>query len=80
MTIRESLPNGRLDTLKALRDRLARDIDDCQSKRDLASLALRLQSVLEQIDEIEGASGQSEDSPADEIAARRRARELERGA
>lgn len=79
MTIREALDSGRLETLKALRDRLASDIDDCESMRDLAALSLRLQSVLEQIDEIEGSATQSA-SPADEIAQRRRARELERGA
>ena len=80
MTIRETLQDGRLETLKALRDRLARDIDDCESKRDLASLALRLQSVLTDIDEIEGGSANPASSPADEIAERRRARERARGA
>ena len=80
MTIHETLQDGRLETLKALRDRLARDIDQTTSKRDVASLALRLQSVLADIDEIEGGSANPASSPADEIAARRRARELERGA
>ena len=80
MTIHETLQDGRLATLQALRDRLARDIDQTTSKRDVASLALRLQSVLADIDEIEGGSANPASSPADEIAARRRARELERGA
>lgn len=78
--ISQTISKGRLDTLKALRDHLARSIDDCRSKRDLAALSLRLQSVLEEIDEIEGSSVNTASSPADEIAARRRARELERGA
>ena len=78
--IHETLQDGRLATLQALRDRLARDIDQTTSKRDVASLALRLQSVLADIDEIEGGSANPASSPADEIAARRRARELERGA
>ena len=78
--IHETLQDGRLETLKALRDRLARDIDQTTSKRDVASLALRLQSVLADIDGIEGGSANPASSPADEIAARRRARELERGA
>lgn len=79
-SISRALPNGRLETLKTLRDHLARSIDNCRSMRDLAALSLRLQTVLDQIDEIEGGSSQPSGSPADEIAARRRARELERGA
>lgn len=78
--ISQTLHQGRLETLKALRDHLARSIDDCRSKRDLAALSLRFQSVLEEIDEIESGSTQSAGSPADEIAERRRARERARGA
>ncbi len=40
--------------LRALRDRLARDLDGTDSKRDVASLAQRLMDVLEQIDELGG--------------------------
>lgn len=39
----------RVKTLEALRDRLARQIDDCEP-RDLAPLARRLEAVLAEID------------------------------
>ncbi len=45
---------SRVVALRALRDRLARDLDGTDSKRDVASLAQRLMDVLEQIDELGG--------------------------
>lgn len=43
--------NGdRLATLEALRDRLATEIDTCDSKRDVAALSQRLMDVLAQIE------------------------------
>ena len=39
----------RLATLEALRDRLAREIDDCAYTRDLPALMLRFTDVLAQI-------------------------------
>jgi hypothetical protein len=61
----------RLATLQVLRDRLAAEIDDCDSKRDLAALSLRFTDVLEQIDNMPQSQ---EVSSADEIAQRRAAR------
>lgn len=66
----------RLATLEALRDRLASEIDDCDSKRDLAALALRLTDVLEQIDELDA---RRPGGAADEIARRRRERRRRQG-
>ncbi len=45
---------SRLTVLRALRDRLARDIDGADSKRDVAALSQRLMDVLVQIDELGG--------------------------
>ena len=45
---------SRLVALRALRDRLARDLDETDSKRDVASLSQRLMDVLVQIDELGG--------------------------
>lgn len=45
---------ARLGTLRALRDRLARQIDGTDSARDVASLSQRLMDVLVQIDELGG--------------------------
>ena len=58
----------RLAALRALRDRLATEIDDCDSPRDLAALALRLTDVLTQIDAVPNTE---QVSAADELADRR---------
>jgi hypothetical protein len=60
----------RLSALKALRDKLAREIDECGSKRDLASLSRQLSAVLQQIE----AWRPPRTSKRDELAAKRAAR------
>lgn len=73
MSVHEHATSGdRLKTLQALRDHLARAIDDCDSLRDLAALAGRLQSVLEEIAEL--APPEQKGDAVDEIAQRRNAR------
>jgi len=62
----------RLSTLRDLRDLLARQIESCESMRDLAALSARLQSVLEEIAELE--PKKAEGDGIDEIAKRRAAR------
>lgn len=42
-----------LETLKALRDKIANTLDNTKSGRDIASLSRQLQLVLAQIEEIE---------------------------
>lgn len=60
MALREVAAAGvRLDSLRALRDRLSADIDDCDSKRDLAALSQRFVDVLAQIDALEKAQPES---------------------
>lgn len=69
----ESAESGdRLATLRDLRDILARQIESCDSLRDLASLSGRLQAVLDQIAELE--PKKAEGDGIDEIASRRAAR------
>lgn len=69
----ESAESGdRLATLRALRDLLARQIEVCDSLRDLAALSGRLQSVLAEIAELE--PKKAEGDGIDEIAKRRAAR------
>lgn len=58
-------------SLTALRDFLARQLDECDSMRDAASLTARLADVLERIEAI---PGEAEVSAADEIARRRASR------
>lgn len=67
----------RLSTLRALRDRLATQIDGTDSARDVSSLSQRLMDVLIQISDLEGESAQSEQggTALDELNARRAARE-----
>lgn len=59
------------ESLVGLRDFLARQLDDCDSKRDAAALSARLQAVLA---DIEAVPNKAEVSAADEIAARRASR------
>lgn len=69
----ESAESGdRLATLRDLRDLIARQIEACDSLRDLASLSGRLQAVLDQIAELE--PKKAEGDGIDEIARRRAAR------
>lgn len=73
MSLPEAAASGnRLDALRELRDVLAGSIADCESGRDLAALSGRLQSVLEQIDELEPKKAAGDG--IDEIAQRRAAR------
>ena len=65
MNLAETAAEGdRLKTLTALRDYLAKALDDTDSARDQASLSARLMDVLAQIDEID-ASHDEEDELAD---------------
>lgn len=73
MPLLESAESGnRLDTLRDLRDLLARQIQGCDSLRDLAALSGRFQAVLAEIAELE--PKKAEGDGVDEIAARRAAR------
>ena len=73
MALSESAPTGdRLKTLHDLRDLLARNIEACESMRDLAALSGRLQAVLAEIDEL--SPNEQEVDAVDEIAKRRDAR------
>lgn len=69
----ESAQSGdRLATLCDLRDLLARQIEACDSLRDLSSLSGRLQAVLSEIAALEPQKAVGDG--IDEIAARRAAR------
>lgn len=61
----------RLEALNALREHLALAITTCESNRDLAALAGRLQSVLADIAELKS---EGKVSVVDELAAGRAAR------
>ena len=54
MNLSEASQEGRLASLAALRDRLATEIDQCSSMRDVAALSQRFMDVLKQIDELGG--------------------------
>lgn len=73
MSVSESAASGdRLQTLRDLRDVLAVHIEACESLRDLAALAGRLQSVLDEIAGLE--PKKAEGDGIDEIAKRRSVR------
>jgi hypothetical protein len=60
-----------MSALTALRDRLAVDLDECRSKRDLAALSRQLVMVLGRLSELQKPVG----SRIDEIAKRRARRQ-----
>jgi hypothetical protein len=65
---------GRLGGLRALRDRLAVELDECDSKRDVAALSQRFMDVLAQIEACEKAAPVQEGTALDEVNARRAAK------
>lgn len=72
MSLSEIAKTGdRAETLRALRDRLAEEIEQTNSGRDLAALSRQLTEVLSQIADLPNGTVLS---AADEIAARREQR------
>lgn len=63
----------RLVTLRALRDLLAREIEGCESPRDLAALSRQLTLVLADIEEL-APPAEQKGTPLDELRRRRSAR------
>lgn len=63
-----AITGNRLETLKALRERIAQQIDSCESGRDMASLSKRLIEVMDEIDVIEAAGNPGDmDAVFDEL-------------
>lgn len=73
MSLSDAAPGGRLAGLVALRERLAAELDACESARDVAALSIRFMDVLEQIDGLEGGSAAvgAPASPLDELRRKR---------
>lgn len=67
-----------LKALRALRKALAAELEDCDSKRDYASLSLRLADTLKRITELKSVAP-AESSALDEIRARRERKKPIRG-
>lgn len=65
----------RLGALRALRDRLALEVDSCGSARDVAALSQRLMDVLTQIAAVEAEAPEQEGTALDELKRRRTERE-----
>lgn len=53
--VKAAAAESRKDLLRALRDRIASDIDDGVPARDLASLSKRLLDISKELDELEAA-------------------------
>lgn len=58
---------SRLDSLIALRDRIADDLDNCESKRDTVSLTKQLREIMKEIEDIEGKTEKA-DTPVTKTA------------
>lgn len=52
--ISTSVKKNRLQGLKALRDKLAKELDGCDSCRDMAALSRQLRETMKEIEAIEG--------------------------
>lgn len=52
MTVAGATSDGRIATLVALREKIAVEIDDCTSLRDLASLSKRLMEILCELEDL----------------------------
>lgn len=61
-------------SLKALRDRVAAQIDETDSARDVAALSNRLQDILTQLAEITSGGATRKGTALDELQERRAAR------
>ena len=79
MSLKDAAPQGRLAGLRALRDRLAEEIDQCESSRDVAALANRFTDVLAQIDELDPQVIEKPKTALDELRSRREARTKKTG-
>jgi hypothetical protein len=79
MSLSEAAPQGRLAGLVALRDRLAREIDEAQQSRDVAALSRQFSDVLLQIDELEEPLVEKPLTALDELNKRREARAKKTG-
>jgi hypothetical protein len=79
MSLSEAAPQGRLAGLVALRERLAREIDEAQQSRDVAALSRQFSDVLLQIDELEAPLVEKPLTALDELNRRREARAKKTG-
>ena len=75
----EAAPGGRLAGLIALRDRLAVEIDSCDSARDVAALSRQFTDVLAQVDELQGGVEDKPLTALDELRRRREGRSKSAG-
>lgn len=74
MTLTESISKGRVAALEALRDRLAAEIDNCKSPRDMAALSNQFQVVLKGLDELNPQKVEKPATSLDEVRLRRESR------
>lgn len=74
MSLSEAVTGTRIDALRALRNRLASEIDNCESSRDVAALSNRFQDVLREIDELAPQKIEKPETSLDEVRLRRESR------
>lgn len=67
--------NDRRETLIALRNTIAKTIDDCESGRDIAALSKRLMEVIAEIDGLPDPAADANPLQAEQERARRRSRD-----
>lgn len=71
MELLDAVRAGRLKGLEALRDRLAQDLEGCESLRDGVAISRQLTDILAQIEELAAPLLEKPATPLDELRKRR---------
>ena len=79
MELTEATSQGRLAGLEAMRDRLARDLESCESLRDTVAISRLLAELLTQIEELKAPLTEKPLTALDELRRRRESREKKTG-
>lgn len=79
MSLLEEAQKGRLEGLQALRDKLASELDGCDSSRDVAALSRQFTDVLAQIQELTVVVEEKPKTALDELRKRREERAKKTG-
>ena len=71
MAVADSLPDGRVELLKALLADITRRYDEAEYARDAKALAVEIRDIMAEIDELEPPVVVKQKTPLDELRAKR---------
>lgn len=79
MELSEATRQGRLAGLEAMRERLSRDLEGCESLRDTVAISRLLAELLSQIEELKAPLTEKPLTALDELRRRRESRDKKTG-